>query len=501
MEYTSTRGGGSRTGAAGAILHGLAPDGGLYVPERIPQLTAETIEDLGRLEYPDLAARILELWLTDYSAQELETHCRGAYGSGKFGGAEPAPLRAVEDGVYALELWHGPTCAFKDFALQLLPRLLPAAARKCGEKKKIAILVATSGDTGKAALAGFADVPGTCIGVFYPDGGVSDMQRLQMVTQEGGNVAVFGVRGNFDDAQSGVKHLFADQELGAQLAEEGLMLSSANSINWGRLAPQIVYYFSAYAQLVRRGAVRMGQKVNFCVPTGNFGNILAGYLAKKSGLPVGRLVCASNENHVLSDFIETGIYDKNRPFMQTQSPSMDILVSSNLERLLFLLSGRDGSRCRAWMESLRGEGRYAIGEEMLHALHGEGFAGGWADDAQCAEEIARVFREHGYLCDTHTGVAMRVQRMYREQTGDTAPMVVLSTASPFKFAPAILGALGMDAQGDEFTSLERLAEAAGQKAPESLSGLRNRTVRFEQTCAPEEMRKTVQTWLAKEAQR
>ena len=500
MEYRSTRGSGCRQTSAGAILYGLAPDGGLFVPETIPQFTANELAELGNLPYPELAAQILSRWLPDYSRDELLSYCQAAYAPERFGGAEPAPLHAVGDGVHVLELWHGPTCAFKDFALQLLPWLLPAASRKCGADKKIAILVATSGDTGKAALAGFAGVPGTCIGVFYPDGGVSDMQRLQMVTQEGENVAVFAVRGNFDDAQSGVKAIFGNQELAAELADRGILLSSANSINWGRLAPQIVYYFSAYARLVRQGAVQPGQKVSFCVPTGNFGNILAGYLAKKSGLPVEKLVCASNENHVLADFIETGVYDRNRPFVQTQSPSMDILVSSNLERLLFLLSGRDAARCRGWMESLRRDGRYEIGAELLRALHDEGFACGWADDAQTSAEIARVFRRSGYLCDTHTGVAMRVQRKYRERTGDGTPMVVLSTASPFKFAPAILAALGSDAESDEFESLGRLAELSGQPAPESLSGLRQKPVRFDEVCTKEAMRDVVRGWLEKEIQ-
>ena len=490
MEYRSTRGSGCRQTSAGAILYGLAPDGGLFVPETIPQFTAGELAEMGNLPYPELAAQILSRWLPDYSRDELLSYCQAAYAPERFGGAEPAPLHAVGDGVHVLELWHGPTCAFKDFALQLLPWLLPAASRKCGADKKIAILVATSGDTGKAALAGFAGVPGTCIGVFYPDGGVSDMQRLQMVTQEGENVAVFAVRGNFDDAQSGVKAIFGNQELAAELADRGILLSSANSINWGRLAPQIVYYFSAYARLVRQGAVQPGQKVSFCVPTGNFGNILAGWYARRCGLPVGRLICASNRNNVLSDFLALGRYEvADRPFYRTASPSMDILISSNLERLLFELCGRDAARVRGWMASLAADGRYDVGAQALAALR-QTFAGGFADDAQTLQEIGRVFARDGYLMDTHTAVASRVLADYRARTGDARTTVLVSTASPYKFGRAVLGAIAGEraAEGlDDFACCDALARATGTRVPESIAQLPRLPVRHTQVCQKDDM--------------
>ncbi len=501
MRYYSTRDTSCALPSAGAILRGIAPDGGLFVPETLPHFSAEEIGRMGDMAYPELAAAVLARWLTDYSRDELLGFCREAYAPERFEGEDTAPLHMLPDGTAVLELFHGPTCAFKDFALQMLPRLLPTAARKCGEEKTVAILVATSGDTGKAALMGFADVPGTCIGVFYPEGGTSDIQRLQMVTQKGGNVAVFAVRGNFDDAQTGVKNIFADSALAKELGEKGVMLSSANSINWGRLAPQIAYYFSAYARLVKNGTIQNGEQVSFCVPTGNFGNILAGYLAKKSGLPVKKLICASNENNVLADFIETGVYDRNRPFARTASPSMDILISSNLERLLFLLSGRDDGLCRTWMDSLRKTGRYDVGPDMLRALHDEGFVGGWANDGQTKEEIARIFRETGYLCDTHTAVAMRVQRLYRERTGDPTLVIVLSTASPFKFAPSILSALGGQESGSEFDMLRQLADLSGLPVPPPLAGLQNEAVRFDAVCGKDEMRAAVCAWLEKGAAR
>lgn len=500
MQYYSTRDMSCRVSAAEAILRGIAPDGGLFVPESFPQFSQQDISDMLHMTYPQLAAEVLSRWLTDYTKEELEGFCGEAYSAQRFESDNTAPLHMLSDSTAVLELFHGPTCAFKDFALQMLPRLLTAAARKCGENKKTAILVATSGDTGKAALMGFADVPGTCIGVFYPDGGTSDIQRLQMVTQSGENVAVFAVKGNFDDAQTGVKKIFGDADIARQLAEKGVRLSSANSINWGRLAPQIVYYFWAYVQLVRNNTVKMGDKINFCVPTGNFGNILAGFFAKKSGLPVGSLICASNSNNVLSDFLQTGVYDKNRPFMRTASPSMDILISSNLERLLFLLAGRSDAQCRAWMEQLRQSGRYDAGQ-LLSALHEEEFFGGWADDAQTAEEIARVFRETGYLCDTHTAVAVRVQRLHREKADDGRCTVVLSTASPFKFAPDILKALGQPAEGSEFDMLRRLSDVCGQSVPASLAQLETAKVRFDMVCRREEMAQAVCAWLEREAER
>ncbi len=495
MQYISTRGQTDAVASAGAILRGLALDGGLYLPDTLPAVPPGDIGRMSELPYAVLAARLLSRWLTDYSEDELLAFTRAAYAPERFAPADVAPLRRLDRDTSVLELFHGPTCAFKDFALQMLPWLLTAAARKCGENKTIAILTATSGDTGKAAMMGFMDVPQTCIAVFYPDGGTSDIQRLQMAAQQGNNVAVFAVRGNFDDAQSGVKALFTDEGLARRLAREGIMLSSANSINWGRLAPQIVYYYSAYARLVKNGVITLGERVNFCVPTGNFGNILAGYLAKKSGLPVGKLICASNRNNVLTDFIHTGVYDKNRPFARTASPSMDILISSNLERLLFLLSGRDSARCRDWMEGLKTAGRYDVGPDMLCALREEGFAAGWCDDADTAEEIARAFREDSYLCDPHTAVALRAARREREKTGDRTHTVVLATASPFKFAPAILPALGVDACGSGFDLLRRLSQVSGQPVPPSLAGLEQAAVRFTSVWEKTQMRDALCGWL------
>ncbi len=499
MQYYSTRDKSCLLPSAAAILRGIAPDGGLFVPQALPRFSIDEIEEMGNLPYPELAAAVLSRWLTDYRHDELLGFCREVYAAERFESADTAPLYMLSEDTAILELFHGPTCAFKDFALQLLPRLLHAAARKCGEEKTVAILAATSGDTGKAALMGFADVPGTCIGVFYPEGGTSDIQRLQMVTQKGENVAVFAVKGNFDDAQSGVKDIFGDRALAERLGKAGILLSSANSINWGRLAPQTAYYFSAYAGLVKSGAVKSGQAVNFCVPTGNFGNILAGYLAKKSGLPIHKLICASNENNVLADFMETGLYDKNRPFVRTASPSMDILISSNLERLLFLLSGRDDARCREWMAALRESGRYDVGGDMLRSLRGEGFVGGWAGDGQAGAEIARVFRETGYLCDPHTAVAVRVQRQYRARTGDQTPTVILSTASPFKFAPGILSALGEEKSQNEFAMLHRLSALSGLPVPPALADLRSQPVRFDGVCGKNDMRAAVCAWLERES--
>ena len=365
MDFISTRSGDIRTDAPGAIIQGLASDGGLFVPGSIPSFSHEEIAAMASADYPSLAAGVLERFLPGFGAEELRGYAKKAYAS--FDDPAIAPLKPLDDGLWSLELFHGPTCAFKDFALQMLPYLLSASVRMRGEEKTVAILVATSGDTGKAALAGFADVPGTKIGVFYPHGGVSDIQRAQMVTQEWENVLVLAVEGNFDDAQTGVKKIFSDRPLAEELEGRGVILSSANSINWGRLAPQIAYYYAAYARLLASGAVQEGESVDFAVPTGNFGDILAGYFAKKSGLPVGKLLCASNSNNVLTDFLQTGIYDRNRPFLKTMSPSMDILVSSNLERLLYLLTG-DGDRVSAWMADLRNEGRYDVGAEVLAAL-------------------------------------------------------------------------------------------------------------------------------------
>ena len=490
MQYQSTRDSGLRVDAARAILEGISRDGGLFVPEELPELTREDLEALSRVSYPERAKWVLSRFLTGWTGEELSACVEGAYLGGRFEEDDPAPLACLDGDLCLLELWHGPTCAFKDVALQLLPRLLPLAAEKCGCREEIAILTATSGDTGKAALEGFRDAAGTRILVFYPEEGVSPVQKLQMTTQEGENVAVLGIRGNFDDAQTGVKAIFADRELGEELRREGFVLSSANSINWGRLVPQIVYYISAYCDLLAAGRIGAGERVNFCVPTGNFGNILAGYYAKGMGLPVGKLLCASNRNDVLTDFIRTGVYDRRRPFYATASPSMDILISSNLERLLYLLSGRSGEKTREKMESLASDGWYRLEEGELAALQRE-FYGACCDDAGAKEVIRRYFERYSYLCDPHTAVALSAWEQYRAETGDGTLTVVLSTASPYKFAGTVLEALGAEDSGEGPERLRRLEELSGLAAPEALSSLWGKKVRFGESCAPGEMKDRV----------
>ena len=487
MDYFSTRGGAERVSSAAAILKGLASDGGLFVPASFPQMPLSAIEELADLSYEERAVRILRLFLTDYTEKEIEGCVRRAYGQ-TFDDVRRAPVTSVGD-LEVLELWHGPTSAFKDMALQLLPQLMSTARVKQGEKDTILILVATSGDTGKAALEGFADAEGIRIMVFYPDGGVSPIQRLQMVTQAGDNVRVVAVRGNFDDAQRGVKEIFGDAAMAAELAAAHTKLSSANSINWGRLVPQIVYYFSAYADLLAAQKIQAGDTVNFTVPTGNFGNILAGYYAKRMGLPVGKLVCASNENNVLTDFLRRGIYDRRRPFYQTMSPSMDILVSSNLERLLYHLT-EDTAQVSAWMRSLTEEGAYDA--SMILSVLRENFWAGFADDGETTEEIRQIYEHTRYTLDPHTAVAYRTAESYRRETGDLRPMIVLSTASPYKFGASVLQALGKDADGlDEFTLMECLHEHSGMPIPLRLAALRTAPVRHEEICEKDGMRDAV----------
>ena len=487
MDYFSTRGATERISSAEAILMGLASDGGLFVPASFPQMTLPEIEALRDLSYEERAVRILRLYLTDYTEEELEGCVSRAYGH-TFDDVRRAPVRAVGD-LEVLELWHGPTSAFKDMALQLLPQLMSTARAKTGEQDTILILVATSGDTGKAALEGFADAEGTRIMVFYPDGGVSPVQRLQMVTQEGANVSVVAVRGNFDDAQRGVKEIFGDAAMAKELAALHTKLSSANSINWGRLVPQIVYYFSAYADLLADGKITAGDPVNFTVPTGNFGNILAGYYAKRMGLPVGKLVCASNANNVLTDFLQMGVYDRQRDFYQTMSPSMDILVSSNLERLLYHLT-EDTAQVAAWMQELTTAGKYDAGS-LLPALR-ENFWAAFADDRATEEEIRAVYERTNYTLDTHTAVAYRAAEGCRRETGDTRPMVVLSTASPYKFGASVLHALGENAAAmDEFAQMERLHARSGMEIPVRLAALRRAAVLHEGVCEKDGMRAAV----------
>lgn len=465
MKYVSTRGQSPAVSSAEAILQGIAPDGGLYLPQDIPLLSAKEWGAVRGMDYNETACLVLSKYLDDFSKERIAGCVAAAYAPERFPGG-PAPLVTLNNGVHMLELWHGPTCAFKDMALQLMPRLFVAAKDMLGDKRRALVLVATSGDTGKAALEGFRDMPGTGVAVLYPDDGVSDIQRLQMTTQQGDNVAAAAMHGNFDTAQSAVKAVFADTELGAELTAKGVHLSSANSINWGRLVPQIVYYVYACAQLQRQGLMEPGQKADICVPTGNFGNILAAYYAKRMGAPIGMLLCASNANKVLTDFINTGSYDSGRDFYKTLSPSMDILVSSNLERLLFLLSGGDGAYIASLMRQLSEEGRYTVNGTVRQAL-AESFAAGWCDDDGTSAEIGEVWRRLGYLLDPHTAVAYRVAA----KLADCAPILVVSTASPFKFAPDVLTALGQPWTGDAPGAVTALGTATGVAPPLQLTGL------------------------------
>ena len=492
MEYFSTRGLEEKITSAEAVIRGLAPDGGLYVPGAFPQVSAEELAALCKCDYRERVERIIAPFLSDFSADEVKALCKNAYGD-NFDCPEIAPTRFVDENTCYLELWHGPTSAFKDMALQMLPHLLTASLKKRGVTLGVCILVATSGDTGKAALEGFADVPGTRIMVFYPRDGVSDVQKLQMVTQTGANVNVCAVEGNFDDAQTGVKRIFSDKALADELRGHGWFLSSANSINWGRLLPQIAYYFSCYCDAVNAGVVKCGEQMNFCVPTGNFGNILAGWIAKRMGLPVKRFVCASNANNVLTDFINTGVYDKRREFHLTTSPSMDILVSSNLERLLYFITGSSAT-VAGWMAKLAKDGHYNVGSGVLERIS-EDFSAGCCNDADAAEEIARVWSDYGCLIDTHTAVASRVLREYRKTTGDNTPAAVVSTASPYKFCASVLSALGEDATGSGCGLIHRLEEVTGTVAPAPLSGLEGREVRFEKCTTPDGMREAVVDFL------
>lgn len=486
MYYVSTRDAGRRLTASQAIVEGLSRDGGLYLPEEIPQLTMDEIKALAALSYPERAARLMKRYLDEFTEEELLGFAKSAYGPAKFDTPAAAPVVRLTENTYIQELWHGPTCAFKDMALQMLPYLLTASLKKTGEEKTVCILVATSGDTGKAALEGFKDVEKTRILVFYPKDGVSAIQQLQMVTQEGENVGVCSVVGNFDDAQTGVKRLFADPALREQLAGRGFFLSSANSINWGRVLPQIVYYISAYCDLMRDGKLQKGEALNVCVPTGNFGNILAAYYAKTMGVPIGKLICASNSNNVLTDFLRTGVYDRNRTFYNTMSPSMDILISSNLERLLFALTGHDDAEVRDYMAQLNQDGRYEVSPVLRDKL-GKLFAAGYCDDTRTQQVIGRMWNEHKYLIDPHTAVAFEVLDQYRKETGDASPALVASTASPFKFCDSVLGALGVTELEQGTAILEQLSARTGVAAPAPLAGLKDKSVRFAQNVEKDHM--------------
>ncbi|MDO4589942.1 MAG: threonine synthase [Slackia sp.] len=468
--YHSTRSSVKECSAKGAVLDGLAPDGGLYVTDELGSARIDLSAVVGGT-YRDNARLVLKTLLDDYTDAEMEDCVEAAYAS-TFSTEAVTPVVKVGND-FVLELFHGPTSAFKDVALQMLPQLMSRAAAQ--ENKRIMILAATSGDTGKAALAGFADTPGCGITVFYPHGKTSEIQRLQMVTQAGGNVAVGAVRGNFDDTQSAVKRIFGDRELAQRLDKRGIMLSSANSINIGRLAPQVVYYFDAYAQLVGNGAIAQGDMVDFCVPTGNFGDVLAGYYALRMGLPIRKLIVASNENNVLTDFLQTGVYDRNRPFHKTISPSMDILISSNLERLLYYMSDGDTALIARLMDDLATTGRYEIDGALLERIQAL-FCCGYATDDEAREAMKACFVKHGYVLDPHTAVAWHVSQRIPKQDGTAR--VVLATASPYKFCRDVCAALDLDGEGDDFSCMRVLEAASGRKAPAALCGLENAEERF-----------------------
>ncbi|MCM1227348.1 MAG: threonine synthase [Clostridium sp.] len=478
MYYKSTRNSNIKVNSADAITRGISEDGGLFVPESIPKITLDEIKYLADLNYSCRAAYIFKKYLTDFTDAEIQYCTDNAYSTKNFETENIAEIAELFDGTYMIELWHGPTCAFKDMALQILPYFLTTSAKKINLDKKIIILVATSGDTGKAALEGFKDVEGTQILVFYPEDGVSPMQKRQMTTQLGSNVGVCAVKGNFDDCQNGVKAIFTDKDIKEKMDGAGLMFSSANSINWGRLVPQIVYYISSYASLASSGEIELGDDINVVVPTGNFGNILAAYYAKKMGLPINKLICASNINKVLTDFIETGVYDRNRDFYATCSPSMDILISSNLERLLYMLTGHDDAQIREWFGSLAQTGRYEVSDAVKKVLKEE-FFGGFCDDSETKATIKRIYEKYSYTCDTHTAVAVKVYEDYKKATGDTAKTLIASTASPYKFSSSVLEAIeGGKSDLDEYAMVDKLAELSNIPVPSALADLKDRERRF-----------------------
>ena len=491
MKYNSTTDKNIAVSASQAIAQGISTDGGLFVPQEIPQYSLADIESFTKLDYVGRAKKILSDYLDDFTAEEIDECVTKAYTAEKFGSNNPAPLSYQKYGdidINVLELWHGPTSAFKDMALQILPHLLTKSLKKTSPDKEAVILVATSGDTGKAALEGFKDVDGTKIMVFYPVDGVSPMQKRQMTTQEGGNVNVCAIRGNFDDAQTGVKKIFTDKTLVEKLQENNYIFSSANSINWGRLLPQIVYYFSAYAELINDGKINLGDKINVVVPTGNFGNILASYYAFRMGLPINKFICASNSNNVLTDFIATGTYDKNRDFYATISPSMDILVSSNLERFLYHMTEKDDKKVKEWMTALKTTGAYSVDEDVKTKITSL-FAAGFCDDAKTKTTIDEFFNKYGYLCDTHTAVAVNVYKEYVEKTGDRTPVVLDSTASPYKFSGSVLKAIadGEELPTDEFEMVDLLNKKTGTDVPKPLAALKDKETRFTEVVNADEM--------------
>ncbi len=488
MFYKSTRDASVRVTSAQAISQGISEEGGLFVPETIPTLSKEDFENISKLDYIGRAKAVLGRFLDDFTEEEIDYCVKGAY-KGTFDNEQPAPLKKLCDGKYILELWHGPTCAFKDLALQILPFLLTTAAKKVGKGKTV-ILVATSGDTGKAALEGFCDVPNTEIIVFYPNNGVSPMQKLQMDTQKGENVYVCAIEGNFDDAQSGVKKIFTDADIKAKLRDNGMEFSSANSINWGRLVPQIVYYVSSYCDLLKAGE-DLSCGFDVVVPTGNFGNILAAYYSKCMGVPIRRLVCASNINNILTDFIKTGTYDRNREFFTTSSPSMDILISSNLERMIYHLGGNNAEYCADLQSQLATSGKYSVSADVLAKLQ-EVYCGGFCDDIGTFDTIKGVFDKYNYLCDTHTAVALSVMSEYEKSLAEKCPIVVASTASPYKFSASVLKAVAPEkCSDDEFGMVRSLEEVTDTKAPAPISALSDAVVRFSNVCEKDKMADTV----------
>lgn len=494
MKFQSTRDqSAAKFSAAQVIKQGLAADGGLFVPEEIPTLNEQEVMALCKMDYPARAAEILGKFLTDYTKEELLADCKAAYAPTSFvGGA--APLHALNDTLQIMELWHGPTAAFKDMALQIMPRLLSRALVKTGEERTALILVATSGDTGKAALEGYKDIDRIKMMVFYPVDGVSAVQKLQMQTQTGNNVNVTAIKGNFDDAQTGVKRIFSNDEVAKTLDAKGYFLSSANSINWGRLAPQIVYYVSAYCDLLNKGTIKYGDKINVTVPTGNFGNIFAAYLAKLMGLPIDKLVCASNKNNILTDFLQTGTYDRNRDFYLTMSPSMDILISSNLERLLYFTAGP--ARTAAYMKDLNDKGVYTVDEEIKNAI-ADSFLGYFADEEKTAKTIKHIMNEYGYLIDTHTAVAVSAAEDYIAASGDKKPMVVASTASPYKFAFDVYTSLYGEEPTSSLAALDELAAKTSTEIPYPLQKIGERKVRFTDVIDATKMQEAMLAYIEK----
>lgn len=488
IKYQSTRGGGEPVNASQAILKGLSEDGGLFVPTEIPKLD-KALKDLGKMSYKQVAYFVMKQFFTDFTEEELKNCIDRAYDD-KFDTEQIAPL-VEKDGTFYLELFHGATIAFKDMALSILPHLLTTSAKKNRISNEIVILTATSGDTGKAALSGFAGVEGTRIIVFYPKNGVSAIQERQMVTQKGKNTSVIGITGNFDDAQSGVKAMFGNKDLERRMDEKGYQFSSANSINIGRLVPQVVYYVYAYTRLLERGVISDGEKLNFVVPTGNFGNILAAFYAKNMGLPVGKLICASNENKVLYDFFESGTYDRNREFILTTSPSMDILISSNLERLIYKIAGEDAAKTRELMNALKTKGKYTITGDMKKRM-GD-FIGGYASEEKCAAEIRRVYEKTGYVMDTHTAVASAVYRDYRDSSDDQTKTVIASTASPYKFAASVMTAIDESFAGmEDFALIDELSSTSGTRIPNAIEEIRTAPVLHNTVCDTKEMQKEVE---------